>query len=74
MKQKYIIIIVLTVLALIIALQNQGVVTFHIFFWTISMSRILMMVGFLLIGFFVGLLVAQRSKGRKPFKKLCFSC
>jgi len=66
MKQKYIIIIVLTVLALIIALQNQGVVTFHIFFWTISMSRILMMVGFLLIGFFVGLLVAQRSKGRKP--------
>jgi uncharacterized integral membrane protein len=64
MKPKYIIIIVLTILALIIALQNQGVVTFHIFFWTISMSRILMMVGFLFIGFLVGLLVAQRSKGR----------
>jgi uncharacterized integral membrane protein len=64
MKQKYIIIIVLTVLALIIALQNQGIVTFHLFFWTISMSRILMMVGFLLIGFLVGFLVAQRTKGR----------
>jgi uncharacterized integral membrane protein len=66
MKPKYIIIIVLTALALIITLQNQGMVTFHIFFWSISMSRILMMVGFLLIGFLVGMLVAQRSKGRKP--------
>ena len=65
MKPKYIIIIVLSVLALIIALQNQGIVTFHIFFWTISMSRILMMVGFLLIGFLVGLLIAQRSKSKK---------
>ncbi len=62
MKPKYIIILVLTVLALIIAFQNQGIVTFHLFFWTISMSRILMMVGFLLIGFLVGLLVARRSK------------
>jgi uncharacterized integral membrane protein len=62
MKPKYIVILVLTVLALIIALQNQGIVTFHIFFWTISMSRILMMVGFLLIGFLVGFLVVKRSK------------
>lgn len=62
MQPKYIIILVLTVLALIIALQNQGIVTFQILFWTISMSRILMMAGFLLIGFLVGLLVAKRSK------------
>jgi uncharacterized integral membrane protein len=62
MKPKYITIILLSILALIIALQNQEVVTFHLFFWTISMSRILMMVGFLLIGFLVGLLVAKRSK------------
>jgi uncharacterized integral membrane protein len=62
MKQKNIIIILLTVLALIIVFQNQEIVTFHIFFWTISMSRILMMVGFLLTGFMVGLLVGKRSK------------
>lgn len=62
MKPKYIIILGLTILALIIALQNQGIVTFQILFWTISMSRILMMAGFLLIGFLVGLLVAKRSK------------
>jgi uncharacterized integral membrane protein len=52
----------LSILALIIAFQNQEIVTFHIFFWAISMSRILMMVGFLLVGFLVGMLVAKRSK------------
>jgi len=59
MKPKYIIIIILAVLALILALQNTEVVTFQLFFWTISMSRILMMVGFLIIGFLVGLLVGR---------------
>ncbi len=62
MKPKYIIIILLVILALIIAFQNQEIVTFHLFFWTISMSRILMMVGFLLTGFILGLLAAKRSK------------
>ncbi|MDH4217941.1 MAG: LapA family protein [Candidatus Aminicenantes bacterium] len=59
MKPKYIIIIILAVLALILALQNTEVMTFQLFFWTISMSRILMMVGFLIIGFLVGLLVGR---------------
>lgn len=62
MKPKLIIIIVLTILALVIAFQNKEVVTFHIFFWTISMSRILMMVGFLVVGFLVGLLFRKRSQ------------
>lgn len=61
-KNKNIVIILLAVLALIIVFQNQEIVAFHIFFWTISMSRILMMIGFLLIGFIVGMLVAKRSK------------
>jgi putative membrane protein len=60
MKPKYIIIIILAVLALILALQNTEVMTFQLFFWTISMSRILMMVGFLIIGFLVGLLLGRR--------------
>ena len=62
MKPKYIVIIVITVLALIIAFQNQEIVTFQLLFWTISMSRILMMAGFLLVGLLVGLLIAKRSK------------
>jgi len=62
MKPKYIVIIVITVLALIIAFQNQEIVTFQLLFWSISMSRILMMAGFLLVGLLVGLLIAKRSK------------
>jgi uncharacterized integral membrane protein len=60
MKTQHIIIIILAVLALIIALQNTEVVTFSLFFWTISMSRILMMACFLLVGVFVGLLIKRR--------------
>jgi uncharacterized integral membrane protein len=49
-------------MALVIALQNTEIVTFHIFFWTISMSRILMMAGFFVVGYLVGLLICKRSK------------
>ena len=62
MKPKIIIIIVLSVLALIIALQNTEIVTIHFFLWTISMSRILLIIGFLFIGFLLGLLIGYRSK------------
>jgi len=62
MKPKTIIIIVLTVLVLIIAFQNAEMVTFHFFLWTISMSRILVIIGFLFVGFLLGLLAAYRSK------------
>lgn len=65
MKPKLIIIAVSTILALIVAFQNREIVTFHVFFWTISMSRILMMVGFLLVGFLVGLLIRKRSRRQK---------
>jgi len=61
MKPKFVFIFILTVFALIIAFQNTEVVSFQLFFWTISMSRILMMAAFLLVGFLVGLLVSRRS-------------
>ncbi len=66
MKPKTIIIIVSTVLVLIIAFQNTEMVTFHFFFWTISMSRILVIVGFLFIGFLLGLLAGHRSRKLQP--------
>ena len=69
MKTKHIIIIILAIFALIIAIQNTGVVTFNVFFWTISMSRILMMVCFLLIGFIVGLLTKRRLKSQSQKKE-----
>ena len=62
MKPKFIIIIILTVIALIIAFQNTEIVTFHFFLWTISMSRILVIIGFLFIGFLLGLLAGYRSR------------
>ncbi|MEE8604749.1 MAG: lipopolysaccharide assembly protein LapA domain-containing protein [Candidatus Aminicenantaceae bacterium] len=65
MKPKFVIIIVLTLLALIIAFQNKEIVTFQLFFWTISMSRILVIIGFLFIGFLLGLLAGYRSRNPK---------
>jgi uncharacterized integral membrane protein len=62
MKPKFVIIIVLTLLTLIIAFQNKEIVTFHLFFWTISMSRILVIIGFLFVGFLLGLLAGYRSR------------
>ena len=64
MKPKLIIILILTAIALIIAFQNTEIVTFHFLFWSASMSRILVITGFLLIGFLLGLLAGYRS--RKP--------
>jgi len=59
MSFKNILIIVLIVLALIVILQNSGVVSFHILFWQISMSRILMLSFLLLVGFLLGILVSS---------------
>ncbi|MFW6137418.1 MAG: lipopolysaccharide assembly protein LapA domain-containing protein [Candidatus Aminicenantaceae bacterium] len=58
-QTKLIILIVLVILAAILVIQNTGVVTFKLFFWTISMSRIIMMSLFLLFGFVLGLLAAS---------------
>jgi uncharacterized integral membrane protein len=62
LKPKAIVIIILAVISLIIAFQNTDIVTFHFFFWTVSMSRILVIIGFLFIGFLLGVLAGYRSK------------
>lgn len=62
MKPKIIIIAVAAVLVLIIAFQNTDIVTFHFYFWTISMSRFLVIIGVLFIGFLLGLLAGYRTK------------
>ncbi len=59
MKAKTILIIVLVVLSLIVMLQNSGIVTFHLLFWQISMSRVLMFSFLLLMGFLLGVLVSS---------------
>ena len=63
MKPKTIIILVLLVLLVIILAQNTQVVEVQMFFWKIAMSRIIMICFLLLMGFFIGYLVAKFQKG-----------
>jgi len=64
-QTKLIIVIFLMVLAAILVIQNTNVVTFQVFFWKISMSRIIMMSLLLLVGFVLGLLAASPMMKRK---------
>lgn len=60
MKPKLIIILILVLLAVIFVMQNSAMVTIHLFFWSISMNRIIMICGLMLVGFVIGFLVTRR--------------
>lgn len=62
MSSKTIIILVLIVLAIVLVIQNSQMVTLQIFFWKIMMSRIIFMVGLLVVGFALGFLVAKMTQ------------
>ena len=59
MKPKMIVVLVLIFLAVIFIVQNTEIVPVHVYFWKISMSRIIMMSFLLLSGFVLGLLVTS---------------
>ncbi|KPJ48938.1 MAG: hypothetical protein AMJ41_03940 [candidate division Zixibacteria bacterium DG_27] len=66
MKPKTVIILIIAALFLIILLQNTQVVTLRLYFWQLTMSRIILLVVTLLIGFIVGYIVAKvTTRGRK---------
>ena len=60
MKPKYIIILILVLLAVIFVIQNSAMVTIKLFFWSISMNQIIMICGLMLIGFLIGFLVTRK--------------
>jgi len=60
MKIKTVIILILLVLLAIILVQNTKVIDIQLFFWKLSMSRIILIVVPLFIGFIIGLFVAKR--------------
>jgi len=60
MKPKVIVVLVLLVISLIFILQNSKVVTIQLLFWTVSASRIIMVLGLLFIGFVVGFLLGRK--------------
>jgi uncharacterized integral membrane protein len=68
MKPKVFIILILIVLSLIFVIQNTTIVEVQLFFWKISMARIIMLSFLLLVGFIIGYLVAKFSEERKPAK------
>lgn len=68
MKPKVIIILILLVLSFIFVIQNTTIVEVQLFFWKISMARIIMLSFLLLVGFIIGYLVAKFSEERKSAK------
>lgn len=65
MKTKTIIILVLLALAVVFIIQNSAMVKIQFFFWSISMNRIIMIAGLLLVGCVIGYLLAVSKKARK---------
>jgi uncharacterized integral membrane protein len=64
MNFKGVIILVLVVLCLVVFFQNTGVVTFKIFFWELSMSRIVMFLFTLIVGAIIGYVIATIRRGK----------
>ena len=62
MKPKVIALLVFVFLFLIILIQNTAVITLHLFFWTISMSQIILMAFILLGGFVIGFITSMLTR------------
>ena len=59
MRAWSILLLVLLALVIVFALQNTQVVDVQFFFWTLSMSRALVLLGTLVIGLFAGWLIGR---------------
>ncbi len=67
MNLKGVIILVLIVLCLVVFFQNTEVVTFKLFFWELSMSRIVLLLITLIVGIVIGYILTTvlRSKTQR---------
>jgi len=68
MKSKLIVSLVVAILFLVFLLQNTQVVTLRLYFWSISMSQIILIPLTLILGFVAGYITA-RLKGKKAAEK-----
>jgi uncharacterized integral membrane protein len=59
MKPKLIVSLVVVILLLIFLVQNTQVVTIRLYFWSISMSQIILIPLTLILGFIAGYIVAK---------------
>ena len=69
MRARSVIIIVLVLLSLTLVVQNTEVVQFRMWFWSLEMSRVLMLAGSLAVGVIIGLLLGRPWKRRKVDSK-----
>ena len=65
MRARTVVIIVLAILALTLVAQNTQVVTFQLFFWPLTMSRVILLAGALAIGLVIGLLLGRPWRLRR---------
>ena len=69
MKPKQIFVLIIAGLLLIILLQNVQVVDFHILFWTLSMSQIILMLIVIILSFVLGYFSHYLTGRRKAAHK-----
>ena len=62
MSAKNIVIIILVALFVLFVVQNTRTVDVRLLFWTVSMSRALMLLGTLLIGLIAGWLLGRTTR------------
>lgn len=65
MKAKWIVILVLLALFGIFTLQNIEVVSIRFFFWTFSLSRVLLLFIMLLIGVLIGYFLGSHRRKQR---------
>ena len=65
MRARTVVIIVLLILSLTLVAQNTQVVSFRLWFWDLTMSRVLLLAGSLGVGVIIGLLLGRPWKRRK---------
>lgn len=65
MRPRSVVITVLLVLSLALAAQNKETIDIALFFWSVSISRVLLILGTLGVGFLVGLLVGRPWRPRR---------
>jgi len=67
MKPKTILSLIVILISLIILIQNTEVVTFSILFWKLTMSKIVLLVITIILGFLIGFLI-RPTVLRKKYK------
>ncbi|MFC2083071.1 LapA family protein [Candidatus Bipolaricaulota bacterium] len=69
MRARTVIIIVLAILSLTLVAQNTQVVEFKLWFWDLTMSRVLLLAGSMAVGIVIGLLLGRPWKRQKASLK-----